>query len=322
MDPDQFLALSRAEIASLMRRDGDKICVFPINGTRRWFLLEHPPQQEKDWLSSYLVTAAQRHIELYGLCFDHGIGTLVTPIFGPDLVERGPQYMQLFAEGLARMASHEQFLSFYDRYRVRVRFYGDHRRFFAGTPYEYLSELFDKATERTRGYEAHRLFIGVCAHDAAPSIAELSIRHHNQTGAVPDRQMLISLYYGEPVRPASLFIGFDKLVVFDMPLLATGDTDLYFTVCPSPYLDGTQLRAILYDHLFGRKKAEPSYGAMEEDHWRYMRLFYQANRGVTLGVGRRRGQIWYPHGGVVEPNAAPATTNPDVRQQPRVERQA
>jgi hypothetical protein len=209
--------------------------------------------------------------------------------------------MKLFAEGLARMAAHEQFLDFYDRYRVRVRFYGDHRRFFAGTAYDYLPDLFDSATERTRKHEAHRLFIGVCAHDAASSIAELSIRHHRQTGQIPDRRALISLYYGEPVQTAGLFIGFDQFVVFDMPLLATGDTDLYFTVCPSPYLTASQLRAILYDHLFSRQRREPAYGAMADDGWRYMESFYQANQGNTLGIGKQRGGIWYPSGSVVEP---------------------
>jgi hypothetical protein len=301
VDSEQFQALPKSEIVSLMRQNGDKVCVFPINGTRRWFLLEHATPLGEDWLSRYMVVAAQNHIDLYTLCFEHGIDTLVTPIFGPDLADRGAKYMKLFAEGLARMAEHEQFLDFYDQHRVRVRFYGDHRRFFAGTAYDYLPDLFDRAAERTRRHEAHRLFIGVCAHDAASSIAELSIRYHHQTGRVPDRQALISLYYGEPVQTASLFIGFEQFVVFDTPLLATGDTDLYFTVCPSPYLTASQLRAILYDHLYSRQRREPEYGKMADEGWRYMKTFYQANQGNTLGIGKQWASIWYPSGHVVEP---------------------
>jgi tuberculosinol/isotuberculosinol synthase len=293
MNVETFQELPTTEVARLVRQSGSKVCVFPINGTRRWFMLEHPPEQEEDWNEAYLSVIIQRHIQLYQLLFDHGLDTLLTPCFGPDILERGEDYMGMAAEGLSCLASHPEFLEFYDAYQVRVRFYGDYGRYFGATPYAYLIDILDEVTERTAHHERHRLFFGLFANDATETVAELSVGYHAQHGHTPDRRSLVELYYGEYVKPVDLFIGFDKCAAFDMPLLATGFEDLYFTVCPSLYLDGPQLRAILYDHLYARR-AEPDYSALAPADWSFMADFYRANRGKTLGIGRQREGIWYP----------------------------
>jgi hypothetical protein len=246
----------------------------------------------------------ERHIELYQLVFDHGIGTLLTPAFGPDLLERGKEYVQLATEGLARLATHSSFLDFYDAYEVRVCFYGEYRQFFRSTPYAHLPDLFLEAQERTTKHRRFRLFFGVCADDAVESTARLAIRYYEEYGQEPDRQTLVSLYYGEYVEPVDLFIGFDKFCAFDMPLIATGDEDLYFTVSPSPYLSGRQLRGILYDHLYARRGGELDYDRMNPEDWDFMREFYRVNRESTLGVGRRLGGggVWYPLPQVTTPS--------------------
>lgn len=295
MDIETFLALSTAQVAAVMRAAGSKICVFPINGTRRWFMLEHPPKEGEDPVCCYLDVAGRRHIELYQLLFDHGLDTLLTPVFGPDLLDRGEEYVQMAVEGLARLATNADFLEFYDTYQVRVRFYGDYRSFFGATPYAYLSDLFDEMTSRTRRYDRYRLFFGVCAQDAVGVIAELAVGHYIQHGHTPDKRTLVKLYYGEPLGTVDLFIGFDKLSVFDMPLLAVGNEDLYFTVSPSPYLTERQLRSILYDHLYARRGQELDLGTLGPEVWDWMKGFYQANFERTLGVGRQGpGGFWYP----------------------------
>ncbi len=304
MDAETFRNLPTDNVARLVRQAGDKVVVFPINGTRRWFLLEHAPSPEVDWLATYIEVAGRRHVELYRLFFDHGVHTLVTPIFGPDLLERGGGYMRVFAEGLAQIATGAEFVDFYDAHEVRVRFYGDYRKFFAPTEYAYLSDLFDEATERTRKHQRSRLFFGVCAHDATETVADLSVTYYAKRGRVPGRKTLVKLYYGEDVSPVDLFIGFDKFCAFDMPLIATGNEDLYFTVSPSPYMTQRQLRDILYDHLYARKGGEPDYEAMGPDDWQRMKTFYQLNQDNTLGIGTRQGQIWYPQGQVKQPAAS------------------
>jgi tuberculosinol/isotuberculosinol synthase len=292
MELEEFQRLSTEDVARLVREAGPKVCVFPINGTRRWFMLEHSLKQMEDLVPVYLDVTGRRHIELYRLLFDHGLDTLLTPVFGLYHVERGEGYMQMAAEGLARLATHPDFLGFYKAYGVRVRFYGDYRRFFGPTPYAYLSDLFDEATVQTLAHDRYRLFFGLFAHDATETIAELAVRYYAEYGRVPDKRTLVEMYYGEYVGPVDLFIGFGKFRVFDMPLLTTGNEDLYFTVSPSPYLTESQLRDILYDHLYARR-GEPDYSAMGLNDWALMRDFYQANLENTLGVGTRQGERWY-----------------------------
>ncbi len=104
-----------------------------------------------DLLWDYLSAIEQRHIELYRLLFDHGIEYLLTPAFGPDLAERGDDYVEIVAKGLERLATDAKFLDFFRDYEVRVRFYGDYRKYFAATPYAYLLDLFDELTATDAG---------------------------------------------------------------------------------------------------------------------------------------------------------------------------
>lgn len=292
---EEFLRLSTEEVARLARAAGPQVCVFPINGTRRWFMLEYGDQDWDDPLAAYLDIASQNHIALYRLVFDHGLDTLLTPTLGPDILLRGEEYMQrIGAAGLERLARHPMFRAFYEEYDVRVRFYGDYRRRLAGTPYAYLADIFDEAAEQTKSHRRCRLFFGVFGNDPAEAVAELAVRHHQVHGQIPDRRTLVELYYGEYVPPATLFIGFDKFSAFDYPLLNLGEENLYFTVAPSPYLDETQLRLILHDHLFTRQASEPDYAEMPAPAREFMRQYYQAHRSRVAGVGSLHGGIWYP----------------------------
>ncbi|MGD9318172.1 MAG: diterpene synthase [Anaerolineae bacterium] len=294
MDAQSFQTLPVTEVAQLVRAAGPKVCVFPINGTRRWFMLEHPTPELNDYVAEYYRLAGERHLDLYRLLFEHGLDTLLTPIFGLKLLERGEAYTKMATEGLALLATHPAFLDFYRAYQVRVRFYGDYRRYLGATAYAHLPALFDEVTARTRAHDRYRLFFGVCADDATETIAELTVQYHTLHGRVPDKPSLVEIYYGEPVEPADLFIGFDKFCTFDMPLVATGAEDLYFMVSPSPYLSERQLRAILYDHLYTRRGEEDDYLALGPDERNWMRDFYRTNRDKTLGVGTQRSGIWYP----------------------------
>ncbi|MBN1565626.1 MAG: diterpene synthase [Anaerolineae bacterium] len=296
MDRDTFLNLPTPDLAALVRQSGPKVCVFPINGTRRWYLLEHAPDaSEKDYLAAYLAKIEPNHVDLYRLLFDHGIEYLLTPAFGPDLAERGPEYVAIVAHGLARLGTEKLFLDFFEDYNVRVRFYGDYRPYFENSPHAAVLDVFDDLTARTAHHDRFRLFFGLFGHDATETIAQLSVDHYRQHGSVPDKRTLIERYYGEYVPPVDMFIGFDTFSTFDMPLIAMGAEDLYFTINPSPYLTDQQLRDILFDHLYSRR-IEPDYSSMEPDEWDLMREFYRVNMGKTLGVGgqQARGNYWFP----------------------------
>ncbi len=295
MELETFLNLPDHELAQTVRSHGGQVAVFPINGTRRWFLLEYAGQITGDPIAAYMDITGRREIDLFKMIFDQGVDTLLSPMFGFDLMERGEAYIErVGADGLARLATAPEFLDFYEEYGVRVHFYGDYCRALAATPFAYLIDLFEQTAQQTAKNKRCRLFYGVFANDAAELTARLAIEHFQQHGQPPDRNALVEMIYGEYVSPVSFFIGFDRFSAFDMPLLATGSEDLYFTVGPSPYLDRKQLRRILYDHLYARRGEEQDYAAMPRRDLAWMRSFYEQNQGRTLGVGAVRGGVWYP----------------------------
>ncbi len=293
---EQFLQLPAAEVAVLVRAHGQKVVAFPVNGTRRWFLLEHSENLKGDFLSAYLHASIQNHVQLCAMLFDHGIHTLLAPVFGRELLRRGDEYTRRVGmDGLVRTATDKTYREFFERYNVRVRFYGDYRDVLKGTPFEYVLGALYEVMEATRHHTACNLYFGVFADETTETIARLAVEHYLAHGAIPDKTTLIRTYYGEDLPPVSLFIGFDKFSAFDMPLLASGEEDLYFSVSPSPYMTERQLRAILYDHLYLRRIPEPDYTQLTPDERAWLRDYYRANRNLALGVGKLKFNLWFPH---------------------------
>ena len=292
---ERFLQLPAGEAAALVRASGQKVCAFPVNGTRRWFILEHGDEIGDDFFEAYMDASIKNHVELCSMLFDHGIDTILAPVFGRELMQRGDEYTRRVGiDGLVRTATDPNYRRFFEQYDVRVRFYGDYRDVLTGTPYEYALQSIYEVTETTRDNSRFRLFFGVFADDVTETIARLSIEHYLAYGAVPDKAALIRKYYGEDVPPVSFFIGFDRFSAFDMPLLSTGAEDLYFSLSPSPYMTERQLRAILYDHVYLRPTPEPDYTALRQDELDWLRNYYRNNRDHALGVGRLAFNLWIP----------------------------
>lgn len=287
-----FLELRPDEIAALVRSDGPKVVACPINGTRRWYFLAHAFEKmaEED---RYLDILLEKYIEIFQLFFSYGIQTVLTPIFGPDLLNRGDDYLQIAIQGMKEIVTSEKIIQFVHENQVRVRFYGDYVRYFEGTHFEFLIDLFKGLTAQTLHYTRNRLFWGVVGHDATEQIAEIGAKFFTQHNRYPSREEIIEIYYGERVSPVSIFIGFDKFSAFDMPILATGGEDLYFTTSPTPYLTERQLRMILFDHLYSRK-GEPDYANFTKESWERMHDFYEVNKENTIGVGINIGGVWFP----------------------------
>ena len=291
---ESFLQLHTAEVAALVRATGHKVCVFPVNGTRRWFMLEHGDQSGNDFVEAYMEASIKNHVELCAMLFDHGIDTVLAPVFGRELMQRGDEYTKRVGmDGLVRTATDRHYREFFEKYNVRVRFYGDYQEVLTGTPYEYTLKSIYEVTEATKQNSRFRLFFGVFADEATDTIARLSVEHYLALGAIPNKQTLVQKYYGEDLPPVSIFIGFDKFSVFDMPLLSTGAEDLYFSLSPSPYMTERQLRAILYDHIYVRRTPEPDYTKLKANELNWLRNYYRSNKDYALGVGKLKFNLWF-----------------------------
>lgn len=292
---EHFLEMPVSEVAALVKAGGPKVCVFPVNGTRRWFMLEHGNRIGDDFIESYMEISIRNHAELCAMLFDHGIDTILAPVFGRELMNRGDDYTKRVGiDGLVRTATDRNYREFFEKYDVRVRFYGDYQEILTATDYEYALNSIDEVTAATQDNSRFRLLFGVFADDATETIARLSVEHYLAHNTIPDKQALIREYYGEELPSVSLFIGFDKFSVFDMPLLASGEEDLYFSISPSPYMTARQLRAILYDHLFVRPTPEPDYSKLETDEVDWLRKYYRDNKDYAFGVGKLKFNLWFP----------------------------
>jgi len=292
---EHFLQLPTAEVAALVRATGQKVCVLPVNGTRRWFMLEHGDEVRDDLFEAYMHTSIQNHVDLCAMLFDHGIQTLLAPVFGRELMRRGDEYTQRVGiDGLVRTATDKNYRDFFEKYNVKVRFYGDYRDVLTGTPYEHALKSIYEVTEATKHHTAFQLFFGVFADEVTETISRLSVEHYLAQGSIPDKEALVRKYYGEDLPPVSMFIGFDKFSVFDMPLLTTGEEDLYFSISPSPYMTTHQLRAILYDHMYVRRIPEPDYTKLPAEELNWLRDYYRHNKDYAFGVGKLKFNLWFP----------------------------
>jgi tuberculosinol/isotuberculosinol synthase len=296
---DRFLQLPADEVAALVTATGHKVCVFPVNGTRRWFMLEYAQEISDDFFSAYMDASIKNHVELCGMLFDHGIKTILAPVFGRELMRRGDEYTQRVGmDGLVRTAADKTYRDFFTKYNVRVRFYGDYRDVLTGTKYESVLASLYEVMDATKNNKAFNLYFGVFADEVTETIARLSVEHYQTYHAVPDKNALIRKYYGEELPPVSMFIGFDKFSVFDMPLLSTGEEDLYFSVSPSPYMTQDQLRAILYDHIYIRRTPEPDYTKLGREELDWLRNYYRANKDRAFGVGKLKFDLWFHEIGI------------------------
>ena len=295
---EKFLELPTPEVAALVKATGQKVVVFPVNGTRRWFTLEHGQEIGDDFFSAYMDISIQNHIQLCSMLFDHGIKTILSPVFGRELMQRGDEYTQRVGmDGLVRTATDKNYRSFFENYKVNVRFYGDYRDVLTGTEFENVLGSLYEVVDATKNNNNFDLYFGVFADEVTETISRLSVEHYLAHGAIPDKNALIRKYYGKELPPVSIFIGFDKFSVFDMPLLSTGEEDIYFSVSPSPYMTQHQLRAILYDHIYTRRTHEPDYTKLEVEELDWLREYYRDHKDQALGVGKLKFNIWFPNTG-------------------------
>jgi tuberculosinol/isotuberculosinol synthase len=295
---ERFLELPTEEVAKLVKDTGEKVVVFPVNGTRRWFTLEHGEEIGDDFFSAYMDASIQNHVHLCSMLFDHGIQIILAPVFGRELMRRGDEYTKRVGmDGLVRTATDVTYRDFFEKYNVNVRFYGDYRDVLTGTEFEDTLGSLYEVMDATKNNKAFNLYFGVFADEVTETISRLSVEHYLAHGAVPDKSALIRKYYGKDLPPVSIFIGFDKFNIFDMPLLTTGEEDLYFSISPSPYMTEQQLRAILYDHIYVRTHPEPDYSKLEGNELTWLREYYRNNKDHAFGVGKLKYNLWFPEAG-------------------------
>lgn len=293
---DEFLTWPSARVAEVTRA---RTVVLASGGSSRWYFLEHGSAQQgyaqAEQFRDYGRRGLQRIVEQASVMLDDGATTVFAPGFAGGQGERNAEYVENLKWAYGVLAG-EEAQRLYAEHRLGVLFRGAWKQLFARLGANDLSERYDAVEAQTTA-ASERWLVWFVAEDFVPeSLLPAISRSLAATGAMPARAELAEMYYGRPLDAVDIFISNNKFSVDGMcpPLLRL--TDLYFTVSPSFYMDPPQWRRILYDYTFARRSHYRDYTALTAGAVEDMRAFYQANRGVTMGVGayHLESQTWRP----------------------------
>ncbi len=279
----EWLGWSTEQVARwIAARERPVVIGWPFNGTRRWYLIQRRKHPDT---ADYMTSIIRRQAELHRLVFAHGVRVMAAPGFGAELLQRGASYTRYVLGGLLQLSDDEVYREMFDS-GVRLRFYGDYEEVLDTPGFRPLLDACADLTAATESGDGPLLLIGLFADEPYPTLARLSVEFAKKRGRPPNRSELIEAYYGLAVPDLSLYVGFAQPALFDVPLLATGDEDLYATLAPSPDLTERQLREILYDHLVTRRTPEADYETMTAEAQDALAGYVERYSGATLGVGR------------------------------------
>jgi hypothetical protein len=169
--------------------------------------------------------------------------------------------------------------------QVRVRSYGHEQ--IAG-----LSSLVHDLGVTTADHRKGTLWYTMVVNDEMEAITA-AMRAATTAHATTHAEM-VAAFYGEPVPPVDLFIGFGKpMVGYLMPPLLGEQANCYWTTHPSYDLSGEDIDRMICDATAGRAtwraNKQERYRALDPEALRD----YYAHRYI-LGVGEQRQGFWYP----------------------------
>jgi hypothetical protein len=266
---DAWLNLSTAEIAEIVAAQATTAAVY-LNGTRRWFL-----SRSQNW-EEYTSMTAVAHRELNQLLYEHGLRTLIQPLLGYDLLERGKDYLTMAVEqGLMELVKPEA-RDWFHQLEVRVTFYGNWREMLGKHGFDPVIDSLVTLTKETQGYTRHKLLFGVFADEGLDRVVSLARQ-------VNDGEALLTAYYEQPITPVNFVIGSGQPVIWDLPLLDINKASLYFMQAPTFYLNQPMLQSILYDYLYCRVNDDALYEDLSEQRWQK----YQ-----VIGIGQQTQGGW------------------------------
>jgi hypothetical protein len=253
--------------------------IFAPGGTRRRAALAGiSPQSEEyaRWSRSEMIDCCARW-------FEHGVRHLFMNVLRPaQLAETGyyrERVLAWLAEGLAGAGP----LADYAARGWRVRLLGA----------EQLPELRDAAARlraTTPDARGPTLWFFVVPTPEAPW---QWLRSALDDVTNPTTEAIVRRLYGEPVPPATLFVGFGKpLVAPDLlPPLLAGELQCYWTQRPGYDMDARSIREIIYDYAYQRTTWMADKSSRYEDIAAQRQIWEQP---LVLGLGRRVGAFWYP----------------------------
>ncbi|KYR01646.1 hypothetical protein DLAC_01649 [Tieghemostelium lacteum] len=312
MDISEFLKISTQTIKDIVetKKGKNNTIVYAYDGTRRSFLIEegiksmgnnHGSSTMKIDYNQYSKVAFKKLLYHLVMMFQHGIQTIVYPMWFCTLEQRGPEYLPKFIQylwGVVHLLEDESLLRLYESEGIRVIFYGEYRELLLRGNDQALLDKFELIMEKTKQNTKRVVLFGTNIDEPSNTIIKNTLLFYNKYNRQPNKNELIMQYYGVEVEDVSMYIGFDRFSTDGRPILISdkGNEDLYYTVSPHSFLSESQFRKILFDHLYQRTVTNAKEYELTLSDVELMKEFYQINSLSVMGVGAIQSgpNFWHP----------------------------
>ena len=300
---DEFLQLPAEQVRRwVLQKNKPHTGIFVADGNRRLVMTQTGlTPASKDFYPAYLEIVTGFFMKNLAVFFNHGLNTLLFPLFGTSLLDRCDSYRQVVMPGLIRLLfQNEKWLCFYRENAVRVKTYGNMEILDREFPGLGLADIVRQTEIQTSNNEKHTLFYGFFS-SMIPGMN--LIREAHRLMESYNRELTqaewTQLYYGEPVAPADFFITSTCIGYLGaLPPWGYGKNTQMYTL-PVPGILGLNERTyrdILYDLLFLRQTSPANkMDGIEAKDIEYLKNFYRENRDKVVGTGRKVGKCWLPN---------------------------
>jgi hypothetical protein len=275
--PDRaaFLAAPDAEVAAI----APATVVYAAGGTRRVAAQAGITLDE-----AYIEYTRAQLVENLALFFRLGVRHVIVPCLGPRQLFEAAPYGERIIEWCIQALSGADMRAEYHRRGWRARF-------IVPSPHPALQEAAALLQQEFTDPTMPAVWYYLVADDNDPWTDLLAAVH--RTGARSYGDALRAVY-GEEVPPATVFVGFGKLVTGTTlvpPLLCAPNMQCYWGQRAGLRLLEPMLRAIFYDYAYARRTWRT------DRRFRYEQTAEQQSRWETteiIGVGAAQNGFWYP----------------------------
>lgn len=297
---EEFLEIPTAEVRRLvLKKRKPHTGIFVSDGNRRLVMIKTglTPKSE-DFYPAYVRIFAESFMENLTVFFNHGLKTLFFPLLGPSLLKRCDRYRQYVIPELVRtLFQGKSWISFYKKYGIRVKAYGNLNILNREFPGMDLEETIMQREVCTSTHQKHTLFYGFFSSGIFEAAFINKVNHFIKTHLrEPNHQECAEMYYGEPIVPADFFITSTRSGYLGaLPSWVYGKgTHMYTLASPGVFgLNKITYREILYDLLFLRPNEDNrNLDDINEKDIKSLEGFYQLHQNKVIGTGKTVGKWW------------------------------
>ncbi len=276
---EEFLAAPTEQVAQVAPTS----MIYWVGGSRRSAALAGIAtggQEYAKWSLEHLIRSVN-------LIFDHGVQDLIMPMLSPNnFGEKTPDYEEHLWYWLTQVLAGPKAIARYRDFGWRMRFIYE----------EHLPEI-QETNARLRADQmppGTPTFWAIVVPKANLSLRWMLDKLSEAKTKIKTTEEAIRFLYGEDITPATLCLGFGKIVVspYALPPFLLGVLNCYWSQRPG--WDGlTQdlLRTVFYDYAYLRSTWRQDKTGRAEQSLRHRAAWEE---GPVIGVGMHLGPFWYP----------------------------